>query len=141
VRIPRDLHLASPLWGDDAARHTETASGVTLIDGRFRVRGDKIDTSGKLTLRHDSRLHVPRRPFHARTAPWFRAGRHLPAYVVELLDSFLRHHLDQFLRRVRPDSPTHSRVPVATHRGRAVVERSGRADRTVSGVALDHETY
>jgi hypothetical protein len=28
-----------------------------LIDGNFRVRHDKIDTNGKLTLRHNSRLH------------------------------------------------------------------------------------
>jgi hypothetical protein len=27
------------------------------MDGRVRVRHDKIDTNGKLTLRHNSRLH------------------------------------------------------------------------------------
>jgi hypothetical protein len=53
----RDLHLASPLWGDHTARPKATASGVPLIDGHFRVRRDKIDTHGKLTLRHNSRLH------------------------------------------------------------------------------------
>jgi Integrase core domain len=40
-----------------AARPKVTASGVPLIDGHFRVRHDKIDTNGKLTLRHNSRLH------------------------------------------------------------------------------------
>lgn len=40
-----------------AARPKATASGSPLIDGHFRVRHDKIDTNGKLTLRHNSRLH------------------------------------------------------------------------------------
>jgi transposase InsO family protein len=40
-----------------AARPKATASGIPLIDGHFRVRHDKIDTNGKLTLRHNSRLH------------------------------------------------------------------------------------
>ena len=53
----RDLHLASPRWGDHTARPKATASGVPLIDGHFRVRRDQIDTHGKLTLRHNSRLH------------------------------------------------------------------------------------
>jgi hypothetical protein len=43
--------------GGGAARPKATASGVPLIDGHFRVRHDKIDTNGKLTLRHNSRLH------------------------------------------------------------------------------------
>ena len=53
----RDLHLASPLWGDHTARPKATASDVPLIDGRFRVRHDKIDTNRTLTLRHNSRPH------------------------------------------------------------------------------------
>jgi transposase InsO family protein len=40
-----------------AVRPKATASGIPLIDGHFRVRHDKIDTNGKLTLRHNSRLH------------------------------------------------------------------------------------
>jgi transposase InsO family protein len=40
-----------------AARPKATASGIPLIEGHFRVRHDKIDTNGKLTLRHNSRLH------------------------------------------------------------------------------------
>ena len=40
-----------------AARPKARASGVPLIDGHFRVRHDKIDTNGKLSLRHNSRLH------------------------------------------------------------------------------------
>jgi hypothetical protein len=38
-------------------RPQATASGIPLLDGHFRVRHDKIDTNGKLTLRHNSRLH------------------------------------------------------------------------------------
>jgi transposase InsO family protein len=40
-----------------AARPKATATGIPLIDGHFRIRHDKIDTNGKLTLRHNSRLH------------------------------------------------------------------------------------
>jgi transposase InsO family protein len=39
------------------ARPKARASGIPLIDGHFRVRHDKIDANGKLTLRHNSRLH------------------------------------------------------------------------------------
>jgi transposase InsO family protein len=39
------------------ARPKASASGIPLIQGHFRVRHDKIDTDGKLTLRHNSRLH------------------------------------------------------------------------------------
>ena len=39
------------------ARPKATASGIPLIEGHCRVRHDKIDTNGKLTLRHNSRLH------------------------------------------------------------------------------------
>ncbi|MCF6509424.1 IS481 family transposase [Blastococcus sp. MG754426] len=50
------------------ARPKAAASGVPLIDGHFRVRHDTVDSNGKLTLRHNSRLHhigIGRR--HART--------------------------------------------------------------------------
>lgn len=40
-----------------AARPKAAASGIPLIGGHFRVRHDKIDPTGKLTLRHNSRLH------------------------------------------------------------------------------------
>jgi hypothetical protein len=40
-----------------AARPKAAPSGIPLIDGHCRVRHDKIDTNGKLTLRHSSRLH------------------------------------------------------------------------------------
>ncbi len=40
-----------------AARPKASASSIPLIDGHFRVRHDKIDLNGKLTLRHNSRLH------------------------------------------------------------------------------------
>lgn len=40
-----------------AARPKAIASGTPLIDGHYRVRHDKIDTNGKLTLRYNSRLH------------------------------------------------------------------------------------
>jgi transposase InsO family protein len=40
-----------------AARPKASASGNPLIDGHFRVRHDKIDANGTLTLRHNSRLH------------------------------------------------------------------------------------
>jgi hypothetical protein len=38
-------------------RPKSTASGSPLIGGHFRVRHDKIDTNGKLSLRRNSRLH------------------------------------------------------------------------------------
>ena len=40
-----------------AARPKASASGIPLIDSHFRVRHDKIDANGTLTLRHNSRLH------------------------------------------------------------------------------------
>lgn len=40
-----------------AGRPKASASGILLIDGHFRVRHDKNDTNGKLTLRHNSPLH------------------------------------------------------------------------------------
>ncbi|MFL6065604.1 MAG: integrase core domain-containing protein [Friedmanniella sp.] len=39
------------------ARPKATATGIPLADGHFRVRHDEIDSNGKLTLRHSSRLH------------------------------------------------------------------------------------
>jgi hypothetical protein len=56
VRPHRALGRRSPAEAY-AARPKATASGIPLINGHFRVRHDKIDTNGKLTLRHNSRLH------------------------------------------------------------------------------------
>jgi transposase InsO family protein len=39
------------------ARPKAAASGIPLTNGHYRVRHDKIDSNGKLTLRHNSRLH------------------------------------------------------------------------------------
>jgi transposase InsO family protein len=39
------------------ARPKAAAAGIPLIAGHYRVRHDKIDSNGKLTLRHNSRLH------------------------------------------------------------------------------------
>jgi transposase InsO family protein len=50
------------------ARPKAVASGIPLVEGHYRVRHDKIDSDGKLTLRYNSRLHhigIGRR--HART--------------------------------------------------------------------------
>jgi transposase InsO family protein len=56
VRPHRALHRHTPAEAY-AARPKATATGIPLVDGHFRVRHDKIDNNGKLTLRHNSRLH------------------------------------------------------------------------------------
>ena len=56
VRPHRALHRATPAQAYQA-RPKAAASGTPLIDGHYRVRHDKIDSNGKLTLRHNSRLH------------------------------------------------------------------------------------
>ena len=56
VRPHRALHRRTPAQAY-AARPKAAASGIPLIDGHYRVRHDKIDTNGKLTLRYNSRLH------------------------------------------------------------------------------------
>ena len=68
VRPHRALHRQTPQQTYDA-RPKAAASGTPLIGGHFRVRHDTIDADGKLTLRHNSRLHhigIGRR--HARKA-------------------------------------------------------------------------
>jgi transposase InsO family protein len=47
-RTPQDAYQARP---------KATPAGVRLDDAGWRVRHDRIDTYGKLTLRHNSRLH------------------------------------------------------------------------------------
>jgi transposase InsO family protein len=56
VRPHRALHRRTPAQVY-AARPKAAASGIPLIDGHYRVRHDKIDSDGKLTLRYNSRLH------------------------------------------------------------------------------------
>lgn len=56
IRPHRALHRRTPAQAY-AARPKAAASGVPLIDSHYRVRHDKIDTNGKLTLRYNSRLH------------------------------------------------------------------------------------
>ncbi len=56
VRPHRALNRRTPAEAF-AARPKAAASGIPLVGGHFRVRHDKIDTNGKLTLRHNSRLH------------------------------------------------------------------------------------
>jgi hypothetical protein len=56
VRPHRALHRHTPAQAY-AARPKAAASGIPLIDGHYRVRHDRIDRDGKLTLRHASRLH------------------------------------------------------------------------------------
>jgi transposase InsO family protein len=55
-RPHRALHRRTPTEAY-TARPKAAATGIPLIDGHFRVRHDKIDSNGKLTLRHNSRLH------------------------------------------------------------------------------------
>lgn len=56
VRPHRALHRRTPL---EAYTHRPKAkaSGQPLLDPHYRVRHDRIDSNGKLTLRHNSRLH------------------------------------------------------------------------------------
>ncbi len=56
VRPHRALSRRTPAQAY-AARPKATASGIPLVNGHYRVRHDKIDTNGKLTLRYNSRLH------------------------------------------------------------------------------------
>jgi transposase InsO family protein len=66
ARPHRALNRATPAQAY-AARPKAAASGTALIDGHYRVRHDKIDADGKLTLRYNSRLHhigIGRRQAH-----------------------------------------------------------------------------
>jgi transposase InsO family protein len=55
-RPHRALHRVTPAQAYQA-RPKAAASGTPLIGGHYRVRHDRIDANGKLTLRHNSRLH------------------------------------------------------------------------------------
>jgi transposase InsO family protein len=56
TRPHRALHRRTPAQAY-RGRPKAAASGIPLIDGHYRVRHDKIDSDGKLTLRYNSRLH------------------------------------------------------------------------------------
>jgi hypothetical protein len=47
-RTPQQAYLARP---------KATPTGTPLHTGAYRIRHDRIDSNGKLTLRHNSRLH------------------------------------------------------------------------------------
>ena len=56
VRLHRAVGRRTPAEAY-TARPKAIPTGISLIDGHFPVRRDKIDAKGKLTLRHNSRLH------------------------------------------------------------------------------------
>ena len=56
VRPHRALHRRTPQQAY-LARPKATPTGTPLHAGAYRIRHDRIDTDGKLTLRHNSRLH------------------------------------------------------------------------------------
>lgn len=56
LRPHRALDRRTPQEAYDA-RPKATPSGIPLDDAHYRVRHDTVDTCGKLTLRHGSRLH------------------------------------------------------------------------------------
>ena len=56
VRPHRALHRRTPQQAY-LARPKATPTGAPLHAGAYRIRHDRIDTDGKLTLRHNSRLH------------------------------------------------------------------------------------
>ena len=56
VRPHRALHLQTPQQAYQA-RPKAASAARPLIGGHYRVRHDRIDANGKLTLRHNSRLH------------------------------------------------------------------------------------
>jgi transposase InsO family protein len=56
VRPHRALHRCTPEQAY-LARPKATPTGTPLNDGHYRIRHDRIDSCGKLTLRHNSRLH------------------------------------------------------------------------------------
>ena len=56
VRPHRALHRCTPEQAY-LARPKATPTGSPLHDGHYRIRHDRIDSCGKLTLRHNSRLH------------------------------------------------------------------------------------
>lgn len=55
-RPHRALHRRTPAEAF-AARPRATPTGTPVSDGHYRIRHDRIDPSGVITLRHNSRLH------------------------------------------------------------------------------------
>jgi transposase InsO family protein len=56
VRPHRALHRRTPQQAY-LARPKATPTGTPLHAGAYRIRHDRIDSNGKLTVRHNSRLH------------------------------------------------------------------------------------
>jgi len=56
IRPHRALHRCTPEQAYHA-RPKANPTGTPLHDGHYRIRHDRIDSCGKLTLRHNSRLH------------------------------------------------------------------------------------
>lgn len=56
IRPHRALHGRTPLQAYNTRTKARPATGA-LPATHFRVRQDKVDTNGKVTLRHNSRLH------------------------------------------------------------------------------------
>ncbi|HEU4913684.1 MAG TPA: IS481 family transposase [Actinomycetes bacterium] len=56
IRPHRALHRRTPMTAF-TARPKAVPIGASIDPGHYRVRHDKIDDSGVVTLRHDSRLH------------------------------------------------------------------------------------
>jgi transposase InsO family protein len=56
IRPHRALRRRTPAQAY-AARPKAAATGIPLVDAHYRVRHDRIDSDGKLTLRYNSRLH------------------------------------------------------------------------------------
>lgn len=56
IRPHRALGRRTPLVAFEA-RPKATPTGAAIADSHYRVRQDRVDTSGVITLRYDSRLH------------------------------------------------------------------------------------
>jgi transposase InsO family protein len=56
TRPHRALARRTPLTAFEA-RPKATPTGAAITDGHYRVRQDRVDTSGVITLRYNSRLH------------------------------------------------------------------------------------
>ena len=56
IRPHRALHRRTPQQAY-LDRPKATPTGTPLTNGSYRIRHDRIDSNGKLTLRHNSRLH------------------------------------------------------------------------------------
>jgi transposase InsO family protein len=73
VRPHRALSRRTPLQAY-LARPKATPTGTPLHAGAYRIRHDRIDSNGKLTLRHNSRLHhigMGRRHAGTSVRSWF----------------------------------------------------------------------